>query len=206
MRKPTLKTLAFRRILREEAGLKPSENEIKIEIRPGIEILYQTSAPYIHLNNFLFQTIGMWLWKWSLSKEFETRIIGEELRENIACSFPPRMINKITIGRVINCMRTKTSKIQFGSFDRPYGYKWNGPEDLTTSMWLLTKTWIYEQDVTLWNNGTPCAPGDGSRSAIEEELNALNYSSVVDAYYSQRRNTWFEWSTLLKYKTHGNPA
>ena len=197
MPKPTDKTLSFRHRMQAEAGLKPSAEEIEIEIRPGRKIIYLTSAPHIHLTNFLFQTIGMWLWKWSFDKDFEDRIPSDDLRNHIAFAFPPRMINPVMIGKAINCMRTKKARMQYGDFARPYGYKWDGPEDLATSMWLLAKTWIYETDVWKWNHNTSVAPGDGSRSAIEEELKEFDhYSSVVDAYYSQRRNAYYEWKTL----------
>jgi len=173
-------------------GIKDSPEEEEIEIRPGVKVIYLNTNPMFALTNFLNQSIGMWLWKYALCPYFEERIKTIDLVRTISLCYPKGKINSKSLGKIINCTRLKSAKIQYGTFDRAYGWKWNGKEDLATSMWLFTKTWIYTTEVVLWNNNTAVAPGNESRQDIEEELMALDFHRVVDAYYTQRLQTYKE--------------
>jgi len=179
-------------------GIKHGPEEEYIQIRPGISILYTHNQTMFALNNFLAQSIGMWLWKYALCPMFEERVRSNELRKTIALCYPNAKLNTRLLGQIINAMQSKSIRIQYGDFSRAYGWKWNGKEDLATSMWLFTKTWIYTPDVVEWNNATGVAPGNGSRSAIEQELMELDFMGVVQAYYTDRQIAYYNWKQTRK--------
>ncbi len=178
--------------IRSKLGIKQSPEGEAIEIRPGVAVSYYTGPTMFALDNFLVQSIGMWLWKYALCPDFEERVRSENLRKTIVLCYPNSRISNRLLGQIINSRRNNTARIQYGDFSRAYGWKWDGREDLATSMWLFARTWIYEADVVEWNNNTAVAPGDESRSAIEEELTALEFPAIVDAYYFQRRSAYID--------------
>ncbi len=187
--------------IRSTLGIEHCSEEEKIEIRPGVFVYYNPTPPMFAMNNFYTQSIGMWLWKYALCPKFEEKVKADDFRKTITLCYPGNRLNTRVLGQIINSMRSKTARIQYGDFGRAYGWKWNGKEDLATSMWLLAKTWMYHDSVIKWNHDTAVAPGDGSRSAIEEELMTLDFAMVVDAYYVQRKRSYREWhkvSSLTK--------
>lgn len=164
-----------------------------IEIRPGAHVPYTHSLPMFARNNFLAQSIGMWLWKFALCPMYEDKVIADDLRMTITLCYPNRRLNNRLLGQIINCMRIETARIQIANFSRAYGWKWNGKEDLAMSMWLFTKTWIFDKNIIEWNNNTAVAPGNESRSAIEDELIALDFHGIVKAYYYDRCQNYYDW-------------
>ena len=178
-------------------GVELGPEEEYIEIRPGVSILYKHGQTMFALNNFFTQSIGMWLWKYSLCPMFEDRVRSDDLRKTIALCYPNKRLSSRLLGQIINSMQIKSRRIQYGDFSRAYGWKWNGKEDLATSMWLFTKTWIYQDSTIKWNRDTAVAPGDESRSAIEEELINLDFMGVMQAYYIDRQSAYSDWKTTI---------
>lgn len=189
---------ALRAEIQGKTSIDLGPDEELIEIRSGIKVPYSHNFPMFTLNNFLAQSIGMWLWKYALCPMFEERVRADDLRKTITLCYPKRRLNNRLLGQIINCMRLETARIQYSDFGRAYGWKWNGKEDLATSMWLFTKTWIYDMAVVEWNNTTAVAPGDESRQAIEEELITLDFHAIVQAYYYDRLKCYQDWE-IAKY-------
>ncbi len=178
--------------IQSNLGIEHSPEEDKIEIRPGIYAFYHHTPPKFTMHNFVVQSIGMWLWKYALCPMFEERVRADDLRKTISLCYPDNRIHTRQLGQIINCMRSRSARIQYGDFGRAYGWKWDGKEDLAMSMWLFTKTWIYNKSTIQWNNDTNVAPGNESRKAIEEELMELDFMGVVKAYCMDRQTAYHE--------------
>lgn len=188
--------------IRSTLGIEHSPEEERIEIRPGVFAFYNPISPMFALDNFLAQSIGMWLWKYALHPKFEERIKSDNLRKTIALCYRNNIVNTRILGQVINGMRSRSARIQYGDFGRAYGWKWNGKEDLATSMWFFAKTWVYHDSTIKWNHDTAIAPGDGSRQAIEEELMELDFIGVVQAYFYDRNSAYLNWKEALLKRMH----
>jgi len=182
----------------QELGIEiEDENAIKMEIAPGIFKKYQNKTSLSGLNES-FQIANIWLWKWSLSKGFIPKVKIESLCKLMNSMLDYNIDNRI-IGRVVNHHQISRVTKQSGAYGRPFTWNWECADDLSNSMWLFAKMWLFDEDLIRLNAGNNIAPGKGTKEEIEFDLKELGWKYALEAYIYSRRNVAKEteqWSHL----------